>query len=128
MITYYFISQNIPSIVGVTHDLSRDLWSIPHRQAEGDQLGYVEFTDAASASAAITQYNGYLGLGGRGLALEPTPYTLAQLTGQPASDSSNVNAAPPQKRQREDGEFIITANGCVLRCLDAKKWNLFSHF
>lgn len=86
-------------------------YCIPRRQAQGDQLGYVEFTDASSASKSIMQYQGYLGLGGRGLALEPTQYTLGQLTGQPAigllADGGRVvNAAAAQKRQRDGGEFL----------------------
>jgi hypothetical protein len=68
-------------------------------------LGYAEFQDVASAENSINFYQGYQGLGGRGLQCEMTPYTLAQLTGTAAAGS----VGPGQKRAREDGERTIVA-------------------
>ena len=72
------------------------------RQAEtGEQLGYVEFQDVASATKAIQQLQGHMGLGGKGLRLAPSTSTLSQLTGTPAAGTG------AQKRPREESKRIF---------------------
>lgn len=69
------------------------------RQPGGDQLGYASFQDIKSAENSITFYQGYQGLGGRGLQCELLP------------PNQGAGGSAGHKRLREDGESGVQDSG-----------------